>query len=223
MRTVGEILKTAREKSGFSHTEIEKETKIRTHYLEAVEKNDFTKIPGGAPTTKGFIKNYAEFLGLSSRDVLAVFRRDFKESKTGKIIPQGYYEPLGQPKFSWNPKLTIVAGIVALILVFAGYLFYQLLSLLAPPRLMVNALGEGAVVTEAEITLSGSSDPDASVFINDELITLTQEGEFQATIGLFPGENTISVKAVSRRDKETKVLRKVKYEPSQGILNSSED
>jgi len=213
MRTVGEILKSKRLEKKLSLEEIEEATKIRVKYLEAVEKNDFASIPGGAPITKGFIKNYAQFLSLLPTDLLAIFRRDFRESKTGQIIPQGYLEPLNRSKFSWNPKLTIFLGIFLLVISLGTYLLYQFSSYLGAPRLTVSAPTEGALVYQTEIEVLGKSDADASVFVNGDLVALDREGNFEMKLNLFPGENKIKIEAISRRGKKTELTRQVEYRP----------
>ncbi len=213
MRTVGEILKVKRLERKLTFDEVEKATKIRTKYLEAIEKNDFGKIPGGAPTTKGFIKNYAQFLELAPVDILAVFRRDFRESKTGEIIPHGYYEPLNKPKLAWNPRLTMIFGVVVLLVVLFGYLFSQVFTSLGVPRLMVSEPADGQSLKFSEIWVQGKSDPDATVLVNSELVVLDKEGSFKTQVSLFPGENKIKIEAISRRGKKATVLRQVKYEP----------
>lgn len=213
MRTVGEILKVKRLERKLAFEEIEKATKIRAKYLEAIERNDFGKIPGGAPIAKGFIKNYAQFLELAPADILAVFRRDFRESKTGEIIPHGYYEPLNKPKLAWNPRLTMIFGVVVLLVVLFGYLFSQVFIFLSVPRLIVNEPVNGKSLKFSEIWVQGKSDTDATVLVNGELVVLDKEGNFKAQVSLFPGENKIKIEAISRRGKKATVLRQVKYEP----------
>ncbi len=213
MRTAGEILQERRKAKHLSLTEVEKATKIRERYLEAIEKNDFGKIPGAAPIVKGFIKNYAEVLELSADQILAVFRRDFSESKTGEIVPHGYWEPIGRSPLSWNPRLTVFFGIFLLFTAFAFYFFFQVFSLLGSPKMEVFLPKEGEVRQEMTIEVAGKTDPDATVTINGELVILDKEGKFKTRLSLFQGENTVQVEAVSRRHKKTTILRHVTYTP----------
>jgi cytoskeletal protein RodZ len=75
MQTVGEILRLEREKKGLSIKDIELGTSIRTLYIKAIEDNDFKVIPGEV-YLKGFIRNYASFLGLDAQGIMDVYRQN---------------------------------------------------------------------------------------------------------------------------------------------------
>src|SRR4030042_2980202 len=80
MRTVGEILKEARTKKELTFSEIEKAIKIRKRVLELLEEGDWSSL---APTyAKGLLRNYALYLGLDEKKILAFFRREYDERKT---------------------------------------------------------------------------------------------------------------------------------------------
>ncbi len=55
--------------------QIQKETKIRTKYLTAIENGDFSVIPGGDVYVKGFLKNYADTIGLDSSVVIELYKK----------------------------------------------------------------------------------------------------------------------------------------------------
>jgi helix-turn-helix protein len=60
---IGHSLREARERQGLGYPEIELGTKIRAKYIRALEEEDFDAIPGDA-YTRGFLRTYAEYLGL---------------------------------------------------------------------------------------------------------------------------------------------------------------
>jgi len=202
MKTVGEILKETREKKGFSLLDVEKATKIRGRFLEYLEKNEFSKI-AESTIVKGFIKNYAEFLGLSSSDLLAIFRRDFLEDEKGHILPRGIYEPLDQSKFSWTPKLTafVFGGIV--FLGFILYLSFQVFLFFGAPPLDIYSPKDGETFRNAEIKVKGKTNPNAAISINGEMTFIYPDGSFEKSVVLLPGENKIIFEAVSPRGKKT--------------------
>src|SRR5437773_2412912 len=62
-RKLGEILLMARQSKGIELERAARDTKIRARYLAALESGEFRELPG-AVYTKGFLRNYAQYLGL---------------------------------------------------------------------------------------------------------------------------------------------------------------
>jgi len=210
MKTVGEILKQTREEKGISLGEVEKLTKIRIKYLEAIENNDFSKI-SQATTTQGFIRNYASILDLNPQTILAIFRRDFVENEKGQIIPRGMMASLDKPKFSWNPTKTIFLGLMTFLVVFLGFWFIQYLNYLSSPKIEIAFPPEGEIFNRKEIEILGKTDKDASLYINGEIVNLNPKGEFRKKIILKEGENELVFEAVSRQGKKTKLTRTINF------------
>lgn len=208
MKTVGEILKKVRREQEITLSEVEKATKIRLHYLQALENDEYDKLPS-ATSTRGFIKNYAEFLGLASPPLLAIFRRDFSQDGQGRIIPQGMVEPIDKPKFSWTPKLTVILLVTIFLTLFFGYLARQYFSLIGPPTLSVTSPLPEEKVTGETVEVMGKTDLDAVVTVNGELVSLSEKGEFRYRLGLTRGKNTILVEAVSKIGKKKRITRTV--------------
>ena len=80
METVGEILKNAREKKGLTIESLEKKTRIVSRYIEALENNDFDKLPGEI-YVKGFIKTISDKLLLDSDKVLERYNLQINEDR----------------------------------------------------------------------------------------------------------------------------------------------
>lgn len=208
MRTAGQVLKEGRLRKNLSLEEIEKQTKIRFRFLKLIEEDAYAKF-SNAVTAKGFIRNYALFLELNPDSVLAIFRRDFSENERGQIVPRGMIIPLNQFAFSWNPKLTgLVVGLVFLT-IFFGYLIRQFSSWISAPEIEVAYPPENIVLEKLEVDLIGKTDRDASFFVDGEIVSLNENGEFSKRLNLERGENEIVLEAVSRRGKKTRIIRKI--------------
>lgn len=74
MRELGEYLMQERLKKGFSLVQMQEATKIRLRYLEAIESGEFGVVPAEV-YLKGFIRTYAEALGLDGWQVLDLYKR----------------------------------------------------------------------------------------------------------------------------------------------------
>jgi transcriptional regulator with XRE-family HTH domain len=74
LQVLGERLRAAREKRALSLEEAERQTRIRAKFLEALESGDISVLPS-ATHAKGFLRNYAQFLGMDADAVVLEFAR----------------------------------------------------------------------------------------------------------------------------------------------------
>src|SRR6187401_3848479 len=91
-----ERLVAARERKGVDLYRAERDTKIRARYLAALERGDWRELPGSV-YTKGFLRNYALYLGLDPDDVLLTWRRergDPREPQAVITVPR----PIATPR-----------------------------------------------------------------------------------------------------------------------------
>lgn len=210
MKTAGQILKDARLAQKLDLKDIAKTTKINLEYLSFIEADTYQYLPNSA-VARGFIRNYSEYLHLKPEHILAVFRRDFIEDLSGQIIPRGFTTPVS-PRFVWTPKITLLVGITTVIISFFVYLFYQYRLLSGPPTLIIAEPANQTVTTENIITISGQTNPEASLSINNTRVTLSGGGKFSFRWELpQKGEHTITLVATSKSGKITSVSRTVTY------------
>ncbi len=72
MTSFGEMLRRERELRGITLREVSEATKISIRYLEALERNEFTYLPGGA-FTRGFIRAYAKYIGADEDEMVNAY------------------------------------------------------------------------------------------------------------------------------------------------------
>ena len=114
MRTVGQILKEERLKKFYTLEAVEKVTKIRKELLQALEEDQYFKLP--PPTfIQGFIKNYGRFLDLPVEKLLAVFRREFSDQKNPPRVLQSFADPLSRRRFRITPTKFLTLLILILL------------------------------------------------------------------------------------------------------------
>jgi cytoskeletal protein RodZ len=68
----GQILRAARQERGLSLDDAERGTRIRREFLEALEADDYERLPPPV-YTRGFIRSYARWLGLDPDQVVSLF------------------------------------------------------------------------------------------------------------------------------------------------------
>jgi len=208
MRTVGQILKEERERKFYTLDEIEKATKIRKELLLALEAGEYQKLP--PPTfVQGFIKNYGKFLGLEGGKLLAVFRREFSEGKNPPRILDSLLSPVDKKKFRLTPTKLLVGVIFTLITIFFVYLWFQYRFLVGAPFLEVREPADQLNTNSSEIMVSGRTDPESKVSINNQEIQVDQSGKFSQQIKLSDNINNVIITATFSSGKESKVQRTV--------------
>ena len=207
-RTVGEILKRERLKHHFSLEDLSRRTRIRLSYLKALEKNQFDLLPA-AIFVKGYIKTYARIFGFDHHPLLALLRRDFKESAKGQLVPREFIKPILKGKRVWTPITFVLVCLVFIFISLFGYVAWQWYNYNKPPLLLISSPAEDALVATRAI-VKGQTVPDATVFINDEPTAIQQDGSFQTEINLsHEGISTITIETKDRRGKTNMVQRTV--------------
>jgi len=70
MTSIGDTLRRERQRRNLDLPRIASELKISQRFLEAMEQDEFAKLPGGV-FTKSFVRQYASFLGLDGDEMVA--------------------------------------------------------------------------------------------------------------------------------------------------------
>ena len=134
-------LAAARERKGVDLMRAERDTKIRVRYLSALERGDYRQLPG-AVYTKGFLRNYAIYLGLDPEDVLHQWRRERGDQAMPAplIVP---LRPITEPArpLTFSPSIVVAALLTFVVVAFGVYVSVQLLRYAKPPELAVTSPG----------------------------------------------------------------------------------
>ena len=215
-----ERLYAAREQKGVDLYRAERDTKIRARYLSALERGDYRELPG-AVYTKGFLRNYALYLGLDPDEILLQWRRErgeIKEGDTLKAVPR----PIAAPRraLTFSPSLIVFALLLLAVTAFAVYLGIQLLRFAKPPTIAVTEPAS-AVIDVAEDTtsyvLEGTSIPGGSVTVkvaDQELrTTADSSGDWSLQVDLRRGKNQFEITATDP------ATGKVADQPVQRVIN----
>lgn len=143
MQTVGERLREEREHKGLTLKDIENVTNIRSLYLQAIEEGNYTVLPGEA-YVKGFIRNYANALGLNGAEYVEFYRQDQQPvpasipAASEKVVQkaQEASEPSETPAVtrsvstrrrqrSRKTEMTLIGIVLLLLLIGGGYWWYK--------------------------------------------------------------------------------------------------
>jgi cytoskeletal protein RodZ len=195
---------SARERKGVDLYRAERDTKIRARYLAAMERGDYRELPG-AVYTKGFLRNYALYLGLDPDDVLLQWRRERgggTEVRPTMNVPKPIAAP--RPAMTFSPSLVVFALLAVAVLAFGAYLGVQILRFTKPPSIAVTtpaaAVIEVEEATETYVlrgtTAAGATVSNATPGRDPYRVTADADGDWTANVELQRGRNPFEVSAV---------------------------
>ena len=199
---VGEKLREAREIRGVDLFRVERDTKIRTKFLSALENGDFADLPGDV-YARGFLRNYATYLGKDADELEEEWREEAGQVTPVKPIIVGP-QPLTMRRKVTFERSHVVIGVVAIIvLVVAGYFGFQLTRYLSYPTIDVAAAGASPVVVgigDTQYVLSGVATPNTTVLISwngqdPKSVTSDDSGHWTYHAVLQAGSNQFDITA----------------------------
>jgi cytoskeletal protein RodZ len=201
-----ERLLAARERKGVDLNRAERDTKIRARYLQALEHGDYRELPG-AVYTKGFLRNYALYLGLDPEEVLLQWKHERGDATIPAEPVLAVPKPIAAPRqgLTFSPVVVVAALLTVLIGVFAVYIGIQLVRFAKPPTLAVTNPSQFVIDVPEETTtytLRGTSIPGATVTITaagrDEPYRVSADaaGKWSEDVDLRRGRNQFDITAL---------------------------
>jgi cytoskeletal protein RodZ len=197
-----ERLYAARERKGVDLYRAERDTKIRARYLAALERGDYRELPG-AVYTKGFLRNYALYLGLEPEEILGQWRRE--RGDTGAPQPViSVPRPITTPRrgLTFSPGVIVAALLTVAVLLVGAYLAVQIMRFAKPPTLDVTDPKVATLTVEestSSYVLRGMTIPGGTVTVElaggSRQTSADSTGAWSIEIDLRRGKNQIKIDA----------------------------
>lgn len=211
MIRIGLSFQEERKRKGLALEEVARATKIREEFLQYIENGEYKKLPSSA-YAYGFVRNYARFLGLPVEKSLALFRREFDDKKIIEVLPKGLARAGGYhvPRFRIG-RSTILIGAVFVII--SAFLFFQYRSAIFNPSISIDYPAENQTIKSLTFEVKGKTDPNATLTIDNQEVSIENDGKFRKKITVFPGNSTINFKVENKFGRVTVLDRSVIVKP----------
>jgi len=193
--TFGERLKRERELREVSFDEVSKATRIAPRFLEALENEQWEKLPGGV-FGRGFVRSIARYLGLSEENLLSEY--DLARGESANPALQKAQERIPSPP-KWIPAVAVLALLAVLAGLIAGGRYawkaYQAhraqkkSSAIVSLPAMAQSQNAATSIGSAERLEMTTADPDA--------LLLELNGQAVAPLGALGSSGTI---VLTRKD-----------------------
>lgn len=109
-------------------------------------------------------------------------------------------------------RFTRQLGLVLIILIFCGYLFWQGWQLLGPPTIGIASPTSGYHTSQPSVWFKGYVDTSTSVSLNGSNIPLDTNGTFSVQVPLQPGANRLSIHLANHFGRTRDLTRIVTYD-----------
>lgn len=207
-------LKAMREAASMSLEDLEKKTKIQKRYLQALEECRFDDIKQSFVYQKSFVKKYVTALGQDPTPFLDQFKLEELHHATERCDKHPT-RACKKSSFSNMPNIlrhTIIVGVICIFLIYLGM---HVRNILHPPHLSIVSPSDGFITYENNITITGKTDPETKVTVNEEIIKNDESGNFNQIINLSPGINTLVIRAQNKHGKTSAETYHVIYKNNQ--------
>ena len=112
---VGAMLKEMRLQQGLKLNDIAKYLCIKKEYLDAIEDSNYKNVPP-QPYGIGFIRSYANYLGLNGENIVELYKEETNSSE-----PKDMHVLEPQPEASMPGMQYIVISLLAIVLIYLGW------------------------------------------------------------------------------------------------------
>lgn len=217
-KTLAEILKKARKNKEISFLDAEIGTKVRSKFLEALEKGDWQSLPQEV-YVRGFVLAYAKFLELPVNSVLEQYEREAKVRRGASFAKISYNQPLRERRVLVTPKVLGYAGLSIFFISLFSYIVIQVLNFAGNPNLKIVTPSNNLVTENDTVDFIGITDTDTMINVNSENVPVSDDGKFTLKLKLHNGVNIIKVKAINKVNKESSEVYTIEYKPKTASLD----
>jgi cytoskeletal protein RodZ len=202
LHKLGEVLRTAREAKGVDLARVERDTKIRSRYLTALETGDYAELPG-AVYTKGFLRNYGVYLGLDTEYLVDLYRLESSLPTTERLTVPAPPRPIASRRsrpLVVTPGVVMGALLTAGVAIFIVYLVGEFVTFARTPALTISQpVGDVVGWQQMDYHIVGVTEPNSTIRVDglreNPSVTADARGNFQIDVGLVPGSNVITLVA----------------------------
>ena len=211
-KTIGSLLRDRRREKGLTIEQIAETTKIRSEYLSALENSLYDTFPSEV-YLKGFLKNYAKFLGISPDHALALYRREniVKVTKKKYDFVEKIKDKTSKITITPNKVIVLITGILIIsLLIYLSSYFGTILKkpvITITTPISISSEGEFTYTTsDSSVEIAGQLDTNATVMINGQDVSPATIKNFSKTFPVTGESTKFTIVATSPFGRETTII-----------------
>lgn len=190
---------------GLNLKKISELTGITLKHLNNLGSGNFKGLPP-APYLRGYLKKLGLVLGFDDEEWWIAFKKRglVKDSSSGDDLPKNRFT---------RPSLRKIFLPAVLILIILLYFIFQFPRIFGKPIITVTDPSRDPMsATSREYVLRGILKNADSLYVNDETVSINQDGTWEKNILLNSGLNPVEIRAKKLLGGETKIVRQIFYQ-----------
>jgi len=202
---LGSKFKKTREEKNLTLDDLVLITHVEKKYLQAIEEGNYKLLPKTKVHRQAYVREYCQALNLDCKEYLSQFN---EETRHEKISP----EPSNSYQKYYLTSISIFLRNIFIFIIITAFFTYfglQIRGILNPPKLNVLSPFEGQTVENLTVLVQGEAEKETQLTVNGKEIMLNEKGQFESSIDLAEGLNTIIISATKKHGKTTTVIRHV--------------
>lgn len=209
---LGHDLRELRTKASLSLADAAKQSKVSEGAIRMLEEERWNEIQDPLYFENVF-RAYLSLYPVQQNYYLEKYRSVLKIKSRARTAQ----ELLPRQRVRWS-DFTVWSRVVAVLLfilfatAIAGYVWYQVRAVTAPPALTIEEPREGERLPLPVVEVSGKTEPDATVSINGRPAIVELDGSFRLTIDIPSGPTVLMIEAKKRRGKPAQEIRHIFYQ-----------
>ncbi len=218
--SVSTLLRQAREQRALERSEVALQIKVPCRFIERIEEGRYHEISEDI-YSRIYLKAYCIFLGLDVTKVHGMYRIE-RAALQKRRRPMAGIEENRHPRKSVPlhhlgalPKIVKITVIALVAVGLAIYFTAALKKIVVPPNITLSSPRDGFMSSERSITVAGKTEPEVLLLINGSQVTTDSDGNFQDTLTLHEGLNTITITGSKKYSEEMTVTRRIIVQPKQ--------
>ncbi|MEK7452965.1 MAG: helix-turn-helix domain-containing protein [Patescibacteria group bacterium] len=203
--SLSDFFRQKREEKRMTMKVLSQRTGISLRNLEKIESGDWDQLPAPiyirdflSKCAYAFFEDERIFLDIYEYEVSSKINEKYSDAK--KMIKKS---------FIITPKTIAKSSFLIFVCILIAYFIFQLNYLLGSPKLIAVSPKNDIITRLKEIEISGFTQSENKVSINENDIFVDSRGFFNETIPLQLGINTINIKATNRLNKDYIIIRRI--------------
>ncbi len=219
-RTIGEVLRAAREERGESVEDVERVTHVGKKYIAALEANDLKKLPESVYARK-FVKVLADHYGLDPETASETLLKEMTAGAGAMTTRHPINFVAGRSLVSAPILFKSVLIAVAFVGII-GYFAFSVRSILKAPKVTLYSPHDDQVFPTSRVVLEGVTEREVDLSVNGEPITINADGSFKDVLNLPSGVSNLRLIAKKKHSRENQIVLKVVIDTPKEVESASD-